>query len=230
MKTAKKPAPKKRAAAKPIKPKKGPGSGKPNFHARAKAHGADLSAKPKDPETVPPVIMEIDPDVVAAMSHGRPTKLTPDLGSRICTLYARGEHMEEIASHEGMPDWSTIYAWLAAPSTGVNGKLYDAFRQTFTRARELRAHTRLGKIEEYIRRTTSTKAQRDAGLDALDPTAARVGMEGQRILMELENRGAYGKQLTLKGDKDNPLELRTAKQLTREELMAIANGGLEGAE
>lgn len=229
MKTAakKKPAPK-RQAPPAARPKKGPGSGKPNHHTKAKALGLDLSAKPAKPESIPPVVMEIDPDLVLALqSRGAPTKLTPELGTRVVTCYARGDTMEELSKHEGMPEWRTIYTWLASPSSGVNGPLYDAFRQAFTRARELRAHTRLGKIEEALRRSSSTKAERDAGLDPLDPQAARVLIDGQRILMELENRGVYGKQLTVKGDKDNPLVVRSTKQLSRAELEAIARGGLD---
>jgi hypothetical protein len=214
----------------PAKPKRGKGSGKPNFHTRAKQHGVDISAK--NPE-VPEVRMEVDADLVAALegARGRPVSLTAELGSRIVTCYARGDTMEELASHEGMPAWQTIYTWLATKGEGEKAKLYNAFREAFTRAKELRAHTRIGKIEELVRRTSTTKAQRDNGeVDAIDPTSARVAIEGHRILMELENRGAYGKQLTLKGDKDNPLQVRTAKELTREELLAIAQGGLENAE
>lgn len=216
----------KKPDAKPIAPKKrAKGKGKPNVHTKAKATGLDTSAKDQA-AVIPPIVMEIDPQVLASLEErGRPTQLTPELGSRVCTAFARGDTLEEIGNMEGMPGERTIWTWLAAGSGGPNGPLYDAFRHSFTRAKELRAHTRAGKIESYIRRATPTKAERDAGtVDPLDANAARFAVDAQRVLMEIENRAAYGKQVTIKGDPKAPLELRTRHDYSDEELLEIAAG------
>jgi hypothetical protein len=223
MKTAKKPAPKKRAAAKPIKAK---AKSKPNIHQRAKAAGINpqLPDAPK-----PEVVFRIDPDIIEALelATGRPTILTAELGSRVCSLVAQRHSLKAIEQMEGLPSENTIYRWLGSDAEGPRARLYAAFRETFARARALRAQTRIEALVEYERRLTDTRVPDSERLDA---QIVRAAKELQETLMACEDPGTFGKSLTLKGSKGAPIEVRNAKQLTREELMAIANGGLDGAE
>ena len=227
IKPAKKPKIEKSVQKPAAKPKRGPGSGKPNIHMKAKAAGVDHRV----PDGLKPekIEMLINPDLIEAMESGlgRPTNLTPDLGSRVCTLLAQRIPLSEICEMEGTPSERSIFRWLAAPGDGPNGALYEAFRQSFTRALELRAHTRVFAIEEINARMTTPGHVKGP----LDANTARVATDIQRVLMEVENRSRFGKHVTIGGDKKNPIEVRNSKALSDAELLAIASGAqIDNAE
>lgn len=198
--------------------------GKPTIHQRAKAAGIDTSV----PEARKPlIVIDHDWDPEADETPGRPTMLTPELGGRVCSLIAQRVPLLAIEKLQGMPSERTIYRWLAADAEGERGKLYDAFRQAFTRARELRAETRAEAIEYYVHMMTdpdTPAAQR------LDSGVVRVAIEAQRVLMEIENRARYGKQVKVVGDPRQPIGVVQSKALSDAELLAIATGGMDEAE
>lgn len=209
------------------KPKAAKPTGKGNNHTKAKELGLDLSAKPIAGSKPVVVTMEIDPSLVNTEEAqlGRPSVLTPDLGSRVCTLYAAGDSLQFIEGLDGMPTERTVYRWLAAPNAGANGALYEAFRLTFARAKTLRSHTRLGKIEAVLTRVAATREQISSGqVEPIHHAAARVVIDGQSALMALENRTDYGKHITVAGDPKAPLVQRKRFDLSEEELLAIAAG------
>lgn len=195
---------------------KNPGSGKPNAVQKAKQAAKDAGLP--DPWTQVPE-EELDQQ---AKATGKPVRYTPELGARICRWIASGAPMWKLWEQPGIPAESTIYRWRLN-----EGKEYDRFRQELARAREARAETRAGKIEAVIDRLVD--APRPGELP-LHPQAAKVFVEGQRILMEVEAPKKYGRQLTLKGDPKAPLVTRTLKDYTDEELMALAQGGIEAGD
>lgn len=215
-KPAPKPAPRKAAKK---------GKGKPNIHMKAKALGIDTAA----PEVRKPVVeMLIDPDWSHEPTGGAPTSLTPELGGRVCSLIAQRVPLQAIERLVGMPTEKTIYRWLAAAGGDApNGALYDAFRQSFTRAKELRAETRSEAIQFYIENMTSRDIP---AAERLDPQTVRVAIEGQRVLMEIENRSKYGKQVKLVGDASQPIGVVQSHALSDADLLAIAHGGLDQAD
>ncbi len=209
------------------KPKKGPGSGKPNIHMKAKALGID----PKIPNGDKPTVkMEIRADVLhpSETKIGRPTTLTPELGSRYCTLIAQRYSPEDIEKLDGMPTVKTLYRWLAHSYDGKEGPLFEAFNQAYTRARELRAATRLDEINKIYSRMADKNTEKE---DKLDANTGRVAVEIQRVLMELEDRAKYGRHVKVGFDPKNPLVVkRTAKDLSEEELLAIASGSMDNPD
>lgn len=146
---------------------------------------------------------------------GRPSTFTPELAERACAYIAQGLTVSQMAAKEGMPTFRTFFRWLAS-----EGEAFAAFRQQYVRARELRAEARFERM-----RTIARKAER--GL--IDPAAARVSADIEKWCLGRES-GKYGESLTLKGDKDNPLQHRVARELTDEELQALAAGGLRAAD
>lgn len=141
---------------------------------------------------------------------GRPTLFTPVLAERICTKVAEGMGIERIGELEDFPDASTIYRWMAK-----DGAEYDAFREMYARACELRAGARFEKLREIGDKLLEGK---------LDPQAARVAADIEKWSLAREAPKKYGDAMTLKGDKDNPLRLAKAVDLSEDELLLIAAG------
>lgn len=211
------------------RPTKGKGSGKPNYHQRAQALGIDRHL-PDAP--MPEIEFIIDPDLVEELEkcRGRPTVLTSELGSRICSLVAQRKSLMEIEEMgDGLPSEATVYRWLAADPNrgGAKGKLYGSFQVAFARARELRAKTRSEAIHNYERKLTDMSIP---AANRLDPQIVRVAVELQRVLMEVEDPMTYSRRLALQGGGKGapPIVVAPGKlEMSREELEAIARGGLD---
>lgn len=74
----------------------------------------------------------------------------------------------------------------------------------YIQAREARAHTR---FEEMIATVDEVKQGK------LDPHAGRVVLDAVKWMMGKEKARVYGDAMTLKGDKDNPIEIGLATAL-----------------
>lgn len=157
----------------------------------------------------------------------RPSSFTPELGERICALIAEGMSLRKASEADGMPNWRTILRWLATkdaePKEGEDGAApFDAFRQQYARAREIRADARFERIDDVIDDMRAKK---------VDAQMARVEIDAIKWQAGKENGRRYGEAVTLRGDKNNPVEVRrTSRDLTDEELMARAQGGLRGVD
>lgn len=160
--------------------------------------------------------------------RGRPTIFTPTLAERFVNLIAQGNTWRKACRKPGMPGTTTIAVWLATYPAVVEGdeasaeraRAYDAFREQLARAYEARAELRGERIEGYIRRTET---------EDMEPNTLRALVEAQRVLMEIESPKKYGKAITLKGSKSDPLQNVTRHDLSDEALAAIAAGGLKNA-
>lgn len=160
------------------------------------------------------------PKATKAAKPGRPTSFNPEVAERICMLIAQGNSVLTACEAEGMPNESTVFRWLATDDPdGALG--FEAFRKDYMRARELRADARFERLDEIMAEVRSGK---------LDPAAARVMMDAIKWQTGKENGKRYGEAVTLKGDKDNPVEIRSPRQLSDADLLAIAAGGLRGAD
>jgi len=125
-----------------------------------------------------------------------------------------------------MPSWRTVLRWLSTqdaedPSAKPDEvRPFEAFRQQYARAREARADARFESIDHVLYRLAKKE---------IDPQSARVMIDAIKWQAGKENAKRYGESVTVKGDKDNPLQMRTARELTDEELQALALGGLGAA-
>lgn len=134
---------------------------------------------------------------------GRPSKYTPVLAERICALIAQGKSKNEISKMEGFPSRPTIDAWIHA---------HQGFSDNYARACEVRAE---GYAEEIV-----AIADR-ADLDANDK---RVRIDARKWIVSKLLPRQYGDSVTVKGDKDNPLHVTKAVDLSDSVLMTIAAG------
>lgn len=197
---------------------KNPGSGKPNAMTKLKQLEQEGKINPRG-------IYATAPDQDLDQTPGKPVRFSPELGVRVCRLLAQGTPALRIWALDGFPSEATFFRWMAK-----EGKEFDLLREEVARAREQRANQRAFRIESYITRMADPEAATIAGLSMLDPQQAKVAIDGERILMECEHPKKYGKALTLKGDKDQPLRVTNAKDLTDAELLALASGGLEKSD
>lgn len=157
----------------------------------------------------------------------RPTTFTPEIGERICELIASGLSVKKISRLPNMPKERAIFRWLASqdPDTlpGEENKVrpFDAFRQQYMRAREIRADARFERIDSIIH---------DMRMKKISYAEARVEIDAIKWQTGKENAKRYGDAMTLKGDKENPLQVqRTAVEMSEAELQAVAAGGLSAA-
>ena len=163
-----------------------------------------------------------------AGKRAAPTVFTPKLGEEICARIAEGRSVAKVAKLKGMPNKATIFRWLAAadeaPVDGDEGKQrpFDAFRQLYLQARKFRADARFESIDEI---TEELRKGKEAKYDA---HTARVLIEAIKWQAGKENQGRYGEAVTLRGDKDNPVQVqqRTIVELSEAELNAVAAKGL----
>lgn len=160
------------------------------------------------------------PKVKKPTNTGRPSSFNPEVAERLCMLIAQGDSVAKAATAEGMPEARTIFRWLATDDP--DGSLgFEAFRQQYVRAREIRADARFERLDEIMALVEAKK---------IDPAAARVMMDAIKWQSGKENAKRYGDAMTLKGDKDHPVEMRTTRQLSDADLLAIAAGGLRGTD
>lgn len=144
---------------------------------------------------------------------GRPSSFNPELAERLCNLMAGGMSVRKACEEtEGMPEPTTIRRWLSS-----KGDEFDAFRIQYARACEHRS-------EHYAEEIV------DIADSDPDPQRARVRIDARKWVAAKLLPKKYGEAVTLKGDKDNPLQVRKAPDFTDEELAALAAGGLRGQD
>lgn len=66
-------------------------------------------------------------DKAPARPRGRPSKFTPETAEEICQRLSDGEPLRQICRDEHMPNWSTVYDWMA---------VHKEFSQRIAHARE----------------------------------------------------------------------------------------------
>lgn len=141
----------------------------------------------------------------------RPSDYDEDVADLICRGIAEGKSLRAICRDESLPDKATVFRWLAA---------HDDFATKYARAREVQAefhHDEMDRIERGVLK------------GRINAQAASVVLTNKRWRMEKLKPKVYGTAVTLKGDKDNPLQIRKAPELSDEELAALAAGGLREA-
>jgi hypothetical protein len=145
-----------------------------------------------------------------AKKCGRPSSFTPIIAEQICVKVMEGMGLERVGDLEGFPSTTTMYRWL-----GSEGDQFEAFREKYARACEVRAGARFEKLREWGEKAAEGR---------LDPAAARAAADIEKWCLARENPRKYGDAMTLKGDKDNPLRIGKPIDLDERALLAIAAG------
>lgn len=143
-------------------------------------------------------------------TKGRPSRYNPEIADAICQKIVEGMTLAKIGRLKGFPAPATIFRWLAK-----EGKEYDVFRENYVRARDSRADARFERLRDLADKVAK-------GL--IDPAAGRAAADIEKWCLGREAPKKYGDALTLKGDKENPLHVRSSVDMSDEELLARAAG------
>lgn len=133
----------------------------------------------------------------------RPSLYTPVIAERICSLIAQGNSLRAIAAMDGLPSVEAMRTWLLR---------HVEFAAQYTRAREAQAEHFADEIVSIADR------------EELDPQDRRVRIDARKWVAAKLLPKKYGDAMTLRGDKDNPLQFSTVKEMTEEQLLAVAQG------
>lgn len=158
----------------------------------------------------------------------RPSKYSEKVVSDICARLAEGEPMAQICRDEGMPAYRTVKDW--ADEDSPRGKAVSA---AIARAREEGFDALAAECLEIADDGSRDYTQTTDGRIVPDHDhiqRSKLRIETRLKLLAKWDPKRYGEAVTLKGDKDNPVEIHSPRQLSDADLLAIAAGGLRGAE
>jgi hypothetical protein len=160
---------------------------------------------------------------------GRPSTYTAKVADTICERIADGESLRSICRDESMPDKATVFRWLDSK---------PEFRDQYARAREEQADTLADEIvtiadEEctMVRAAKHPTAAKDdeAELEVVfDSTAVarnKLRVDARKWVAAKLKPKVYGNAVTVKGDPNNPLQVRRAQDFSDDELAAMAVTG-----
>lgn len=111
----------------------------------------------------------------------------PSIGKIICMRVADGDNLKQICKDNHIPSHSMVYEWRNE---------CKEFDEMYSRAREMRAESRVERIDSYKDMMLSRKITSDVARVAIDTEKWQAGKENIK----------YSDRLVLAGDKDNPLQ------------------------
>lgn len=132
-------------------------------------------------------------------SGGRPSKYTPEIATEIVQRLSEGEPLRQICRDDHMPEWRTIYDWMARD---------EELSAAIARARELGqdaiAEDILKELQDEPERILSEGGGRiDSGYVQLLRTRADIKLK----LLAKWNPKRYGDRVAVAGDADSPLKV-----------------------
>ena len=137
-------------------------------------------------------------------------RFSADIADDICQRLAEGESLLQICRLPGYPRRATVMRWLLNDDPA-----YDAFRDSYARAREMQAEV---LADETIDIADGTKRVRKSHV-AIE--SARLRIDARKWLAAKLRPKKYGDKIT----HDGTLEVRRdAKELTDDELAALVAG------
>lgn len=149
---------------------------------------------------------------------GRPTKLTPQIITRICNELAEGKSLRAICKYSGMPAAGTVCRWLGEPQNG-------AFREQYARAREAQAEFYADELIDIADNAGTAKKP-------VDVQRSRLQVDARKWVAAKLLPRKYGDKMELSGPRGGaiPLTSMTPEENERRiaELMAKAGGVQHG--
>lgn len=123
---------------------------------------------------------------------GRPSSYNPEIAQLICQRLANGEALSVICRDESMPCRDTVANW---------ADKNPEFSAQCARARILQADFMDEKILDVTEKVVTGEIASDVGRVAIGSYQWRAARLNPKL---------YGDAMTLKGDKENPLEIGLA--------------------
>jgi len=155
---------------------------------------------------------------------GRPSKYTPELAAEICMRLSDGEPLRKICRDEHMPEWRTIYDWLARDkelSAQVTRAREAGYQAMAEETLEIADNFHLGQIE-----VLDDKGSRVTIEDMLGHRKLRI--ETRLKLLACWDPSKYGNRTVVAGDDKNPLVVETSFDVFGEVLKYMSMAKLDG--
>ncbi len=170
---------------------------------------------------------------------GRPSKLTPAVLQTITDRLSKGEPMAVICRDEGMPATRTVRDWInndpdvSAAIARAREDGEDAMAAECLLIADNSPLTELGSQISHIVETIGDEADEAVArkIEAIEALERRFNDLVQERKLRIETRlkllakwnpRKWGDGLTVRGDKDNPVQTETRYTMTDAELQAIA--------
>ena len=148
-----------------------------------------------------------------------------ELTNDICTRIADGESLRSICREDGYPAIGSFLRWVAED---------DILREQYARAMEMRADCLFEEMTDIADDATNDFMDKvgqdgslgDKVLNAEHIQRSRLRIETRKWVTGRMNPKKYGEssKVTLSGDKDNPIIVKSARDLTDDDLANIAAG------
>ena len=139
---------------------------------------------------------------------GRPSKYTPELAAEMCERLSNGEPLRQICRDDRMPEWRTVYDWLArdpelsAQVARAREAGYDAMAEELI---EISDTLHFGETQVMGDKNSTTTVA-----DMLGHRKLRI--ETRLKLLACWNPAKYGNKVQVGGDKENPLKVEASVQ------------------
>ena len=160
---------------------------------------------------------------IAVKKTGRPSKYTPAIAEEIAQRLSMGEPLRKICRDEHMPEWRTVYDWLAKD---------EDLSARVARAREV-GHEAMAEetlvIADERPEINPIIDSKTGEVIRIDLSSAYIQWQRNRIdtrlkLLACWNPSKYGTKLQMGGDPKNPLkiEVKTEAEQSLAELLKHA--------
>ena len=133
---------------------------------------------------------------------GRPSDFTQEAADAICERLMLGQSLRAICAEAEMPEQRTVYRWLNAN---------EAFRQQYTRAREVQADTLADECLEIADDSSRDTIKDDRGNDRMDAewvARSRLRVDARKWMASKLAPKKYGDKVTTEvtGANGGPVE------------------------
>ena len=162
--------------------------------------------RPKKPPTGQGLTLTL-PDAPKKKT-GRPSKYTPELAAEMCDRLSNGEPLRQICRDDRMPEWRTVYDWLARD---------PELSAQVARAREAGYEAMAEELIEISDTLHFGETQVMGDKNSTTTVADMLGHRKLRIETRLKllacwNPSKYGTKVQVGGDKENPLKVEASIQ------------------
>lgn len=145
----------------------------------------------------------------SAMSAGRPSEFTPEIGFLICEGVTKGKSLPTLCDELEI-GVSTIFQWM---------EKHQNFAEEYTRARE-------AKADVFAEQATEI-----ADNETLSPESRRVRIQSRQWFASKIKPKVYGDKTILSGDAENPIVVLAARlddiaQRKREAMIDVTPGAV----
>ena len=177
-------------------------------------------AKPKTPKSQGVALSTGSKAPIAPKKIGRPSKYTPAIAEEIAQRLSTGEPLRKICRDEHMPEWRTVYDWLAKDedlSARVAHAREAGYEAMAEETLEIADNFHLGQTE-----VLDDKGSKVTIEDMLGHRKLRI--ETRLKLLACWSPSKYGNKVQLGGDPHNPLkiEVKTEAEQNLAELLKHA--------